>query len=106
MSLYKIIEEKIKQAIADGEFDKLKNAGKPLNFDEYFSVPENLRAGLTLLKNNDFVPEEVELLKEAGILREKIKNCADETEKRNLNKKLNEKTLALNMMLERNKRRR
>ncbi|MCU1288710.1 MAG: hypothetical protein JWN60_939 [Acidobacteria bacterium] len=106
MSLEKIIDEMIKKAIADGEFDNLKNAGKPLNFDEYFATPENLRSGVTLLKNNEFVPEEVELLRETGMLREKLKNCTDENEKRALNKKLNEKTLALDMMLERNKRRR
>jgi len=33
MSLQKFIEEKIKQAIADGEFDNLKGAGKSLDFD-------------------------------------------------------------------------
>ena len=31
MSLEKSVEEKIRQAIADGEFDNLAGAGKPLN---------------------------------------------------------------------------
>ena len=106
MSLEKIIEEKIQKAINSGEFNNLKGAGKPLNFDEYFNAPADLRAGLTLLKNNDFVPQEVELLREIGELKGKIKTCADERERNALNKTLNEKSLALALMLERSKRKR
>jgi hypothetical protein len=106
MSLEKALEEQIRNAIAEGKFDNLKGSGKPLNLDDYFATPADMRAGYTLLKNNDFVPEEVELMKEIGVLREKIKNCADENEKKALNKRLNERNLALAMILERNKRRR
>lgn len=104
MSLENSLEEQIKRAIAEGKFDNLRGAGKPLNLDDYFATSEDIRVGYTLLKNNDFVPQEVELLKEIGILREKIKNCADEAEKKILTKNLNEKSLALTMILERNKR--
>ncbi len=106
MSIEKFIEERITKAMANGEFDNLKGAGKPLNLDAYFNTPEDIRLGYTLLKNNDFVPEEVELLKEIGTLREKLKNCIDESEKQILTKKLNEKSLALTIILERNKRKR
>lgn len=106
MSLEKVLEEQIQRAISEGKFDNLKGAGKPLNLDDYFTTPEDIRVGYTLLKNNDFVPQEVELLKEIGILREKIKNCSDESEKKALNKKLNEKNLALTMILERNRQKR
>lgn len=106
MSIEKSIEEKIRKAMDEGEFDNLKGAGKPLNFDGYFNTPEDIRLGYTLLKNNDFVPEEVELLKEIGALREKVKACAGEAEKQSLTKKLNEKALALTLILERNKRKR
>jgi hypothetical protein len=106
MSIEKFIEEKIKQAIEEGEFDNLKGKGKPLNLDAYFNTPEDIRMGYTLLKNNEFVPEEIELLKEIGALREKIKACANEAEKQSLTKKLNEKNLALALILERNKRKR
>jgi len=106
MSLEKLLDEQIQKAIAEGKFDNLKGAGKPLNLDGYFATPEDIRVGYTLLKNNDFVPEEIELLKEIGILREKIKNCPIEDEKKVLSKKLNEKNLALTLILERNKRKR
>ena len=104
MSIEKFIEEKIRRAIEEGEFDNLKGKGKPLNLDAYFSTPEDIRLGYTLLKNNDFMPEEVELLKEIGVLREKLKTCADDAEKQILIKKLNEKSMALTLILERNKR--
>ncbi|HVE55461.1 MAG TPA: DUF1992 domain-containing protein [Pyrinomonadaceae bacterium] len=104
MSLEKLLDEQIQKAIAEGKFDNLKGTGKPLDLDGYFATPEDIRVGYTLLKNNDFVPEEIELLKEIGILREKIKSCIDETEKKILSKKLNEQSLALTMILERNKR--
>lgn len=103
MSLEKIIEEKILQAISDGEFDNLKGTGKPLNLDEYFATPESFRVGYSLLKSNKFIPQEVNLLKEIGELREQIINCTNEAEKSKLSKLLNEKKLALTMILERNK---
>jgi len=63
MSLEKLLDEQNKNAIAEGKFDNLKGAGKPLNLDDYFATPEDIRVGYTLLKNNDFVPPEIFLLK-------------------------------------------
>lgn len=103
MNLGKFVEEKIKQAIDAGEFDRLKGAGKPLSHADYFDAPPDLRAGYSLLKSNNFVPEEVELLREIGLLRERIKSLS-KNEKSALQKTLNEKSLALRIMLERNKR--
>jgi len=104
MSLDKVLEEQIQRAMSEGKFDNLKGAGKPLNLDEYFATPEDIRVGYTLLKNNDFVPAEVVLMKEIGELREEIKNSRNDAEKRKLTKDLNEKSIALAMILERNKR--
>ena len=104
MNLEKFVEEKIKQAIEVGEFDNLKGAGKPMDLEEYFNAPPEARASYSLLKSNNFVPEEVEILKEIGLLREKIEVCSEAEKKRALTKTLNEKSLALRLMLERNKR--
>lgn len=104
MSLEKIIDEKISEAIANGEFDNLKGAGKPINLDDYFATPAEIRVGLALLKSNKFVPEEVELMREIGSLKQKINDSTEENEKSKLSKLLNEKMLALNIILERNKR--
>jgi hypothetical protein len=100
------VEEQIRQAILRGEFDNLEGAGKPLNLDDYFAAPEDARVGYSVLKSNNFIPEEIDRLKEIGDLKEKIKTCADADEKKLLNKILNEKTLALSIILERNKRKR
>lgn len=106
MDLDKFIEEKIQKAIADGEFENLVGRGKPIDMSAYFSTPSEYRMGHSLLKANNFVPEEVEILREIGLLKEKIKSAADESEKKFLNKTLNEKKLTLSILLERNKRRR
>ena len=106
MSLEKVLEEQIQRAMSEGKFDNLKGAGKPLDLDEYFATPEDIRVGYTLLKNNDFVPAEVILLKEIGELRGQIETCAEAEEKQALTKTLNEKSLALSLILERNKRKR
>jgi len=106
MSLSKFIEEKISKAIADGEFENLKGKGEPIDLNSYFNTPAEYRMGHSVLKANNFVPEEVEILREIGLLKEKIKTAADESERKSLNKTLNEKTLTLSIILERNKRRR
>jgi len=103
MSIESAIEQIIREGIARGEFDNLRGKGKPLNLDDYFNTPEDVRMGFSILKSNDFVPEEVERLKEIAELREKLWH-APESEKPALEKTLRDKTLALSLVLERNKR--
>ena len=43
MSIESAIEQKIREAIARGEFDNLSGSGKPLDLDAYFNTPEDLR---------------------------------------------------------------
>ncbi|MGQ0541791.1 MAG: J-domain-containing protein [Blastocatellia bacterium] len=104
MSIESAIEEMIRQAIARGEFDNLEGKGKPLDLDAYFNTPEEVRMGFSILKANDFVPEEVEWLKEIAVLREKIKNSKNEDDTKALTKELRDKSLAFSMILERNRR--
>jgi hypothetical protein len=104
MSIESAVEQMIRQAIARGEFDNLKGKGKPLNLDDYFNTPEDVRMGFSILKSNDFVPEEVERLKEIAELRERLKAATDLEEKQELEKALRDKTLALSLILEKNKR--
>ena len=104
MSVEKLIDKLIQEAIARGEFDNLEGSGKPLDLDAYFATREDVRMGYSVLKSNKFVPEEVDRLREIGELREKIAICADETEKSQMLKTLRERELALSIILERNKR--
>lgn len=106
MSIEKHIDKMISDAIQRGEFKNLRGEGKPLDLDAYFATPEDVRLGYSVLKSNDFVPEEVDRLKEIGELREQIETAANEADKSKLKKLLSEKELALSLILERNKRRR
>ena len=106
MSYETFIEKQIQKAIAEGKFDNLEGKGKPINLDDYFATPEDIRVGYSVLKANKIVPEEIDRLKEIGDLKEKIKNCNDAEERQKLTKILNEKNLALAIILERNKRKR
>lgn len=105
MSIEKLIDKQIQDAMARSDFDNLEGKGKPLNLDAYFATPEEVRVGYSVLKSNKFVPEEVDRLKEIGELKETLKASTDEAEKERLNKTLIDRSLALSIVLERNKRR-
>ena len=65
MSFEKVAEQKIQEAMEQGEFDNLAGAGRPLKgLDSYFATPEDVRLGYSILKSSGFVPEEVKLLRE------------------------------------------
>ena len=104
MSIASSVEKRIREAIAAGEFDNLEGTGKPLDLDGYFNTPEDVRMGYSVLKSAKIVPEEVDRLKEIGELKEQVKSCPDESKKKTLIKALNEKTLAFNLIIERNRR--
>src|SRR5438132_1351306 len=106
MSIESSIEEKIRQAIARGEFDNLAGHGKPLDLDAYFNTPEDMRMAFAMLRSNDFIPDEVEKFNEIARLKESLTTCTDPAEKASLTKKLNELSLALTLLLEQRKRRR
>ncbi|MDQ7092216.1 DUF1992 domain-containing protein [Desulfosporosinus sp. PR] len=100
----KIVEDRIQEAFRNGEFDNLPSQGKPINLDYWASLPESIRAGYMLLKNNGFVPEEVQLLKDIDELRDRLAGCSDPEEKAKLQKKLEETKLKYNLIAELKKR--
>jgi hypothetical protein len=104
MSIESAIEQKIREAIARGEFDNLSGSGKPLDLDAYFNTPEDLRMAYSILKSNDFVPEEVDIFRLIDGLNEKIKATTDEAETAKLTARLNERKLVLQLLLDRRKR--
>lgn len=106
MSIESAIEQKIKEAMARGEFDNLPGMGKPINLDDYFNTPEDVRMGYSVLKSNNFVPEEVELLNQIAELRRQLQDCTDKAEHLRLTKSISEKSLSLSLLLEKSKKRR
>ncbi|SFQ95829.1 protein of unknown function [Desulfoscipio geothermicus DSM 3669] len=95
-----IAENKIREAMQKGEFNNLEGKGKPLKPDDLSGVPENLRVPYKILKNAGMLPQELEMEKEIVSLRRLINCCYDKQEKDVLTKKLNEKTLRFNMLME------
>ncbi|GAA0288966.1 hypothetical protein GGQ92_002352 [Gracilibacillus halotolerans] len=95
-----LAEERIKEAIRNGDLDNLKGKGKPLKQDELRHVPDDLRMGYRILKNGGYLPEEASLAKEQATLKELIDACKDPDEKEQLTKQLTEKELHYRLLME------
>jgi hypothetical protein len=105
MSIEKFVDEQIRRAIEAGEFDNLTGKGKPIDLSAYFETPEDLRMAYSILKSNNFVPEEVEMLKEIEALKKRLETSSDEEQKSRIKKEITEKTYTFNMLIEKRKRR-
>ena len=105
MSIESAIEQKIREAMERGEFDNLPGKGKRLNLEAYFNTPEDLRMAYSILKSNDFVPEEVEILKEIDGLQTQLSSTTGEAEKAALIKRIHDRRLALSLLLDRRRKR-
>ena len=105
MSFDKIVEELIKKAQERGEFDNLPGKGKPIDLTEYFEMPEDIRVAQSVLKNAGMTSPEVSLLKEIAELRQILGAVVDEEKKDDIKKRIQEKQIEFNLMMERQKRR-
>ncbi len=106
MSFHRNADEKIKEAIARGEFDNLPGKGKPLDLDAYFATPEHLRMGYSILKSADIIPEEMDVLKQIEGLKKSLDSCTSQIEKREIQKQLSEKITSFNVRMERYRKKR
>lgn len=99
----KLVEEKISEAMANGEFDNLPGRGKPLDLEEDSHIPVELRMAYRILKRSGVPPEEVMMAKHIHTIRSKIVDDPDlsEEERLKLKRQLNMMDLELNMKLER-----
>src|ERR1700751_3949909 len=105
MSFQKTVDEKIKEAIAMGEFDNLAGKGQPLDLDAYFATPEHLRMGYSILKSADIIPEEMELLRQIEGLRKSLDSSTTRIENKALRQQLSENLTDFNMRMEQNRKR-
>lgn len=92
----KIVEERIRKAQANGFFDNLEGAGKPLNLSQDLHVPEELRLPYKILKNADCLPPEIELKKEIHRTEDLLAGMPDTAERYGMLKKLNFLIMKLN----------
>jgi hypothetical protein len=93
-----IAEEKIREAMARGEFANLPGAGKPLRLEDDSMVPGDLRVAYKILKNAGCVPPELELRKEIITLRSLLRTIEDSEAKRDVVRELNNKLLKMNVL--------
>lgn len=63
-----LIEQRIREASARGEFDDLPGAGQPMPLDDDLLVPEEVRVAHRILKNAGYVPPEAQQLSEINQL--------------------------------------
>ena len=85
----KIVEERIRRAFENGEFDDLSGAGEPLALEDDSCVPEELRLAYKILKNAECLPPEIELRKEIEKTEDLLAALPDTAEKYQILKKLN-----------------
>lgn len=76
-----IAEQRIENAIKNGELDNLPGQGKPLPEEDLSNVPEELRMAWRILKNAGCLPQEAAERKEISRLADLLDNCADEKER-------------------------
>jgi hypothetical protein len=78
MGWERIAENRIREAMQNGAFDNLPGAGKPIDLEGYFTLPEHLRVAFSILKNAHCVPAEVELLHEIATLEQQLSAAPEE----------------------------
>jgi hypothetical protein len=94
----KIAEQRIREAIENGEFDDLPGKGKPLELEDDSHIPEELRLVYKILKNANCLPPELELKREIIRLEEMLEAMPDEREKYLQIKRLNFLVMRLNLL--------
>ena len=92
----RIVEERIRRAQRNGEFENLAGSGKPLTLEEDRHIAEDLRLSYKILKNADCLPPEVELKKEIERTEELLRGMQETAEKYRMLKKLNFLIMKLN----------
>jgi hypothetical protein len=100
----RIVDKKIRDAMAAGEFDDLPNRGRRVDLEDYFATPEPLRVGHSILKNAGCRPQEVELLNEIAALEREIAAAPDAEARAALERRHRDATLRLRILLDRARR--
>ncbi|AIQ47017.1 molecular chaperone DnaJ [Paenibacillus sp. FSL R7-0273] len=99
-----LAEQRIQEAMRNGEFADLPGHGKPLELEDLSGVPEELRMSFKIMKNAGLVPEELTLRAECVSLEELIAACmnsgnSDPAEQKSLESRLSVKRMRLQQLL-------
>ena len=88
-ALARIAEQKILQAMQEGDLNSEKWKNKPLPLDDDRFVPDDLKMAYKILKNSGYLPPEIEAKKEINKLEDLIACTEDEHIRLKQMKKLN-----------------
>lgn len=83
-----LVEARISDAQARGEFDNLPGAGQPLSLEDDALVPEELRVAYRLLKNAGYLPPPLQMRREIAEVEQLLQLAEDEMERQFLNRRL------------------
>jgi len=101
MNAFEIIaENKIREAIENGELENLSLLGQPLDLDDGQFVPLHLRMSQKILKNAGLLPPVLQLKKEILQLSERLAEATDESVRESIKRRLFEKTLRHDLLME------
>jgi hypothetical protein len=103
MDFFRLTEEKIRKAYEDGEFENLPGYGKPLELEDLSNVPPEMRMAYKIMKNSGMMEEE-QLRSEMEYLEDLIKGAHDDSEEERLTRRLNEKQLRFNQLIQKKKK--
>lgn len=96
----RLADKRVEDAMAEGKFDNLPGQGEPIEIDEA-PADENVRAtwwALRILKQNDFVPDEVRWRKAVDRLKGDLFKETDPIAARRLCEQINSLAHKLNTM--------
>lgn len=93
-----IAERRIQEAIANGDFEHLPGAGRPIDEEQDAWVPEDLRMAYRVLKNAGCIPPELELRNEIATMKDLIRSLDDSPARTSKLRELNFRIMKLNMM--------
>ena len=102
MKFSDLAERQILKAQCEGQFDNLKGAGKPLNLED--SAGGTVAVGFRIMAESGALPREIELRKAVEKQYAKVRDAADEEERRRETKILAELQLRLDIEQEARKR--
>ena len=99
-ALRRLADRRIEEAMREGKFDNLAGAGQPLDL-EPMPAEENARLmwwAIRILKQNDFVPDEVRWHKALDRLREALDNLRAERQLPSLVAQINDLVRRINTL--------
>ena len=99
-ALRRLAERRIEDAMKEGKFNNLRGAGQPIELED-MPIDENARAmwwALRIMRQNDFMPEEIRWRKQIDLFREAIARLTDESKLPELVNRVNEVVRKLNTL--------